>query len=157
VREYVALAGRIRQATADLERVVSRTEYLMEKAQRTGDDGYFDGAALNLHGFYVGVEHIFEDIAREMEENVPGDSGWHQSLLLQISADIWKTKKKAKSRTGQRSLDLQRLPGAGHGGAALRQPLWPVLNPQELRGSQVLTTDFTGDTDCKNYSAIAKV
>ncbi|RME46581.1 MAG: hypothetical protein D6791_07905 [Chloroflexi bacterium] len=86
--EYSALAGRIRQAYSDLERVVERAEELLGKARRTGDDGYLDGVALNLHGFYAGVERIFEDIARAMEEGVPTGPDWHRDLLLQMSATI---------------------------------------------------------------------
>ncbi len=85
---YAALIGRVRRALSDLERVVDRAEELVEKASRTGDSGYLDGAALNLHSFSAGVERIFEDIAREMEEEIPGGPNWHQGLLLQMSADI---------------------------------------------------------------------
>ena len=88
MKEYRVLGGRIGQTLADVERVVRRAEILIEKAKRTGDDGYLDGVALNLHGFYAGLEHIFEDIAREVEESMPGGPEWHQSLLLQMSADI---------------------------------------------------------------------
>ncbi|MFQ5904716.1 MAG: hypothetical protein ACE5JO_13605 [Candidatus Binatia bacterium] len=88
MKPLAVLAGRIRQALADLERVVRRAEELMEKARRTGDDGYLDGVALNLHGFYMGVERIFEDIAREVDEGTPTGPDWHQSLLLQMSAEI---------------------------------------------------------------------
>ena len=38
--EYAALAGRIREALAELERVIGRAEELADKAGRTGDDGY---------------------------------------------------------------------------------------------------------------------
>lgn len=85
---YATLAGRIRQSVLDLERVVARAELLMDKARRTGDDDYLDGVALNLHGFYAGVERIFEDIARALEKTVPEGPGWHQDLLLQMSAEI---------------------------------------------------------------------
>ena len=85
---YIALIGRIKRVMQDLERVVSRAESLMDKAQRTGDDGYLDGVALNLHGFYAGVEKIFEDVARTMEKAIPDGSGWHQDLLLQMAAEI---------------------------------------------------------------------
>ena len=88
MKEYSALAGRIRQALADLGRVVERAEELMDKAQQTGDDGYLDGVALNLHGFYAGVERIFEDIARGTGEGVPVGPEWHRDLLLQMSAAI---------------------------------------------------------------------
>ncbi len=88
MKEYAALSGRIRQALLDLERVVQRAEELMAKAQRTGDDGYLDGVALNLHGFYTGVERIFEDIAHRTGEGVPTGHDWHRSLLLQMAAAI---------------------------------------------------------------------
>ncbi len=86
--EYATLAGRIRQSLLDLERVVDRAELLMDKAGRSGDDGYLDGVALNLHGFYAGVERIFEDIARTVEQAVPDGPDWHQDLLLQMSAEV---------------------------------------------------------------------
>jgi len=85
---YATLAGRIRQSMLDLERVVARAELLMDKARRTGDDDFLDGVALNLHGFYAGVERIFEDIARTLEKTMPGGPEWHQDLLLQMSAEI---------------------------------------------------------------------
>lgn len=57
---HAALAGRIRQEQADIQRLVTRAESLMEKARRSGDDGYLDGAALNLHGFYTAAELVEE-------------------------------------------------------------------------------------------------
>ncbi|HSJ54046.1 MAG TPA: hypothetical protein VLC52_09895 [Anaerolineae bacterium] len=85
---YAALAGRIRQSLNDLERVVIRARSLMDKARASGDDDYLDGVALNLHGFYSGVERILEDVARTMEKSVPDGPEWHQNLLLQMSAEI---------------------------------------------------------------------
>ncbi len=86
--QYTVLAGRIQQALVDLERVVKRAESLFDKAQQSGDDGYLDGVALNLHAFYTGVEAIFEDIARNTEGVVPTGPNWHQELLLQMSAEM---------------------------------------------------------------------
>jgi hypothetical protein len=85
--DYYALSGRIKQHLVDIQRVVDRVEKLMEKAKKTGDDGYLDGVALNLHGFYAGIEHIFEDIARTVDKALPSGPVWHQDLILQISAD----------------------------------------------------------------------
>jgi hypothetical protein len=85
---YSVLAGRIRESLNDLERVVNRAEELQGKAQQRNDDGYLDGVALNLHGFYAGVERIFEDIARTLDETVPAGPDWHRDLLLQMSAAI---------------------------------------------------------------------
>jgi hypothetical protein len=85
---YSVLVGRIRESLNDLERVVNRAEELLSKAQQRNDDGYLDGVALNLHGFYAGVERIFEDIARTLDETVPAGPDWHRDLLLQMSAAI---------------------------------------------------------------------
>lgn len=85
---YAALIGRMRQEQGDLDRLVSRVERLMSKAKTTGDDGYLDGVALNLHGFYTGVERIFEDIARRLDGELPSGPDWHKRLLTQMAAEI---------------------------------------------------------------------
>jgi hypothetical protein len=69
--EQTALAARIRGYLAELEKVVDRAILLSKKALKSGDDGYWDGVALNLHSFYSGTERIFEDIARTMDGNIP--------------------------------------------------------------------------------------
>jgi hypothetical protein len=84
--KYTALASRIEQTLLDLERVVVRLERQMKMASQTDDDAYYDAAALNLHGFYAGIERTFEDIAQTMGESLPTGSHWHQNLLLQMSA-----------------------------------------------------------------------
>jgi hypothetical protein len=88
IANYASLAGRIREELKDIERVVTRAEEMVAKAQTTSDDAYFDGAALNLHSFYTGLERIFESIAREMDDSVPSGIRWHQDLLMQMSAEI---------------------------------------------------------------------
>ena len=86
MNKYTALAGRIEQTLLDLERVVVRLERQMKMAAQTGDDAYLDAAALNLHGFYAGIERTFEDIAQTMKESLPSGPNWHQNLLLQMAA-----------------------------------------------------------------------
>lgn len=86
--EYIALISRLEQTLSDLNRVVSRTEKQMKQAITTNDDAYLDAAALNLHGFYAGVERAFEDIAQTLSEALPSGSHWHQNLLLQMSNEI---------------------------------------------------------------------
>jgi hypothetical protein len=84
--DNAALAGRLSQWIIDLERLVVRAETLLDKAQGSGDDGYLDGVALNLHGFYAGVERVFEDIARTLEKTIPEGAEWHRDLLMQMSS-----------------------------------------------------------------------
>jgi len=48
--------------------------------------------ALNLHGFYAGIEQIFEDIAKSVEVSVPPGSDWHRDLLVQMTTDFPSTR-----------------------------------------------------------------
>jgi hypothetical protein len=105
MREYVALSSRIQEATAELNTLVERTQRLRDKAVDTPDDDFWDGVALNLHGFYTAVEQIFEDIARTIDQNVPDSSQWHRDLLLQMSAKLKDIRPAAISRETRRCLD----------------------------------------------------
>jgi hypothetical protein len=86
--DEMALASRLRTEIGELEWVVERAERLLAKAQDRHDEDYLDGVALNLHGFYAGVERLFIDIAREVDNAVPTSPEWHRDLLLQMSAEI---------------------------------------------------------------------
>jgi hypothetical protein len=86
--KYLILVADIADELENIQRVVKRTQAIFEKAVRTSDDEYLDGVALNLHGFYSGVEHIFENIARVVENSLPTGSNWHFDLLRQMSLNI---------------------------------------------------------------------
>jgi hypothetical protein len=103
--EQSALAGRVREYIDDLERVVKRASLLSVKALKSGDDGYWDGVALNLHSFYSGVERIFEDIARTIDGTVPSGPDWHISLLVQMSAEALDRRPPVISREVRYALD----------------------------------------------------
>ena len=106
--EYTALAGRIRTSLQDVKNTVDRSLQLSDKARKSGDDGYWDGVALNLHGFYTGVEHIFEDIARTLENSVPSGSDWHVDLLTQLAGEIEGIRPAVISRETRTCLDEYR-------------------------------------------------
>jgi len=106
--ESMALAGRIRESLVELEYVVTRTVHLAEKALKTKDDDYWDGVALNLHGFYTCAERIFEDIARTIDESLPTGSDWHRDLLLQISAEEIGVRPAVIARDTRKCLDEYR-------------------------------------------------
>ena len=46
---------------------------------------YLDSVALNLHGFYTGIEKLFELIARHIDGSIPSDRNWHKNLLKQMT------------------------------------------------------------------------
>lgn len=82
------LVLRLNQTMADLDHVIRRISGQLERARATGDDGYFDAVALNLHSFYNGIERCFEAIARRMDGGLPTGPEWHYELLLQMAAEI---------------------------------------------------------------------
>ncbi len=100
-----ALASRIRAALEELGEVVARAKALGERAVLTQDDGYWDGVALNLHGYYTGLERVFEDIGRTVDRSVPSGPEWHQQLLLQMSTAIEDTRPAVISRATRQELE----------------------------------------------------
>ena len=44
--------------------------------------------ASNLHDFYLGVEKIFEKIARNIDQQIPKGEFWHSELLRQMSQEF---------------------------------------------------------------------
>ncbi len=93
---YRELCGRIRGEVPDLGRLTKRVLLAWEGALRSTDrqDVYLDSVALNLHGFYSGVERLFELIARHIDrdrELATGES-WHQDLLQRMKKDIQQTR-----------------------------------------------------------------
>lgn len=82
------LAGRIRQDLVELETLIQRSTSAWERARRTGDEYYLDSVALNLHGFYSGIERIFERIAEIVDGDLPKGENWHQALLVQMTREV---------------------------------------------------------------------
>ena len=54
----IRLVERIRSELVDLNRLVERAKEGLRRAQRSDDDLYLDSVALNLHGFYAGLERL---------------------------------------------------------------------------------------------------
>ena len=82
------LAARIRSELKDVRRVLRRMEEGWKRAQRSSDDCYLDGVALNLHGFYGGLERIFERIAVIVDDARPIGENWHQVPLQQMTEEV---------------------------------------------------------------------
>ena len=62
IEQVHELVKRIRNELVEVERVLRRTEEGWQRASRSADDYYLDSVALNLHGFYSGLERVFEEL-----------------------------------------------------------------------------------------------
>ena len=71
---YLTVAGRIRRDLQDLDQVVIRTVRIWQQASAKDwddtDNYYIDATALNLHGFYAGLERLLEMIADGIDSSV---------------------------------------------------------------------------------------
>jgi len=67
------LSNRIQSEVVDLESVIDRIKEAWRRSKDSGDDYYLDSVALNLHGFYSGLERIFELIATSVDISKPTD------------------------------------------------------------------------------------
>ncbi len=83
-----ALADRILSELSELSALTDRVRRAWETVVSRNDDFYLDSVALNLHGFYSGLERIFERIASSIDGNVPDGANRHQELLDQMSREI---------------------------------------------------------------------
>ena len=87
---YVVLRRRIESELVDVLRAATKAGRALERARRSGEDAdyYLDSTAINLHGFYNGVERILEGIARELDGGLPEGPNWHRELLGQMALDV---------------------------------------------------------------------
>ncbi len=106
--KLVHVANRIRSELIELEEVVRRVEEGWKRAERSGDGYYLDGVALNLHGFYSGLERIFEVTALNVDGRKPEGENWHQELLRQMSTEILEMRPAVISETCSGALNEYR-------------------------------------------------
>ena len=90
ITRYRLVAARLRTELPSLEQLVARANTALERAARQPQDqDYFlAAAALDLHGFYTGLERLFELIAEDVDRAHPGGSHWHRDLLAQMALEI---------------------------------------------------------------------
>ncbi len=86
--KFGQLADLIEKELSELEKVAERIRNGWERFRHTGDDFYTDSAALNIHGFYSGIERIFQRIACTVDGTVPQGANWHRTLLDQMTGEI---------------------------------------------------------------------
>ena len=103
-----SLAERIRVGLVELESVLNRAEEGWQRVLQTSDDFYLDGVALNLHGFYSGLERLFELIATIVDGSRPQGENWHQTLLQQMASEVPDVRPAVISETTLPQLDEYR-------------------------------------------------
>jgi len=86
--DYRSVAARVRQEVPELDRVAQRASRAWAESSRDPDDLFVDAAALNIHGFYAGLERIFTLVAERIDASLPGGPNWHQDLLRQMTAEM---------------------------------------------------------------------
>ena len=86
--DYRAVAGRIRQELTALEMVATRVGGAWAEAMRSPGGYNVDAAALNLHGFYAGLERVFLIVAERIDQSAPSGASWHRELLLQMAVEL---------------------------------------------------------------------
>ena len=86
---YAALIGRIQRELKDIKAQYLQTRSQLIVARETDQNAYWMAVSLGLHGIYTGLEKIFEQIAREVDQTLDQQSArWHKELLEQMAADI---------------------------------------------------------------------
>lgn len=84
----LVLIGRIQQELKEVQKLVDSNHRLLEKLKTSQDQDYVGSIALNLHGFYCGVERILKLTAQTVDRAVPDGQNWHQQLLDQMISSI---------------------------------------------------------------------
>ena len=82
------LASRICSEVDYLKSVTMKIEEAWKRFEQTSDEFYIDSVALNLHGFYSGLERIFELIASVVDGNKPESKNWHKELLNLMASEV---------------------------------------------------------------------
>jgi hypothetical protein len=87
--KYTNIAARIRGELDDLDRAQAKAQRAWREAvgRPNEQDMFLDSVALNLHGFYSGLESLFDQIATHIDQEKPGSETWHRELLLQMTED----------------------------------------------------------------------
>ena len=82
------LALHISEELKETKQLLERIQEVSQKLEQSVDPLYVESLALNLHGFYNGLERIFLQIATHIDRTLPKGSNWHQELLNQMHTEL---------------------------------------------------------------------
>jgi len=109
INGYYALAQRIRLECDELEPILAAIQRHWQRSKTATDqDAYLNSVALNLHGFYAGLERMFELIAVDLDQIKLGGEHWHSELLRQMTINLPKIRPPVLSRETAEQLDHYR-------------------------------------------------
>ncbi len=105
-----SLAQRIRSEVPELDGAVTAALRHWERASTRPEDqdAYLNSVALNLHGFYNGIERLLELIAVDLDGAALGGDAWHAELLRQVELEIPSLRPAVISRETRQRLDEYR-------------------------------------------------
>lgn len=84
ITQYQVLQQRLRTEWMNIQIAADKAQ----AAYAAGGAYNVEAASLLLHGFYSGVERLFEWIARQIDGTLPQGASWHRELLQQMTLDI---------------------------------------------------------------------
>lgn len=88
-QELLELVQLIAKELENLERVIRDAETGWQRFSDSSDYFNLCVVALNLHSFYTGLEKLFQDIAKTLNERLsPDSSKWHEALLRQMATEV---------------------------------------------------------------------
>ena len=82
---WLLLAEEITHELGELDDVMRRATPLVGLPADAFSELERGGVGLLLHDFYNGAERVFRRIAVVVDENLPSDAEWHQTLLVQMT------------------------------------------------------------------------
>lgn len=86
---YAVLYGKLQRQLEELDLEYQYTLEQAQLAQQSDIDAYWIAAGFGLQGFYTGVEKMFEQIARTIDQSLMKQSDrWHQELLDQMQVAV---------------------------------------------------------------------
>jgi uncharacterized protein YutE (UPF0331/DUF86 family) len=88
MNRYKILAAQIEQDLSQIVLIVEAAVSQVKKADKTGDLDYLQAATLSLQNFYMGVERILEEIAKQVDDSLPTGASSHRDLLRQMTLTI---------------------------------------------------------------------
>ena len=86
--KYSVLVARLKKELTQIDQAVQAAASQAKKAKTTGDADYLQAAAFSLQNFYMGVERVFEEIAKQVDESLPTGASSHRELLEQMGLEI---------------------------------------------------------------------